>query len=731
MPGGKRRQSIYFRVVASLTAVAALSLFTVFCFFYPMVIEAAYKRVEERRTGAMAQTVRAMDRMFSQLGKVAALTEKDADLRPYRLRSGDTMALYEAQKKIANYNATQANAYVMFYHIIGSDKVVGSSGVISLSSFDKDAWMLDGLDQASLHALLEAPAAHHLTLLPQDAIHQTTQTSKVEVLPFVLSISGSGNPYASLLVFLKASDIAAELRRSWENEALFITDGSQILFSTDPEQTGALDALQLSTRAQGARLNAGRSLYLSPSALYGFSYGALCRPDSLYEELKALRTTAALFLLASCAIALFAALLISRWNYQPVRQLCDSVGVDLTVKGQDSELLRERFSSLLSVNAALTENMKQSQSLLEDAIVQRFLVSAPEERAALIERGEKAGVFAQGCRCTVAVALPGAPGGDMQASRPEPGAYRLYQAAGDGHYALLAAQAAGTPQEETLRTLRALAAGGRVCYAPPCEDWRAVPDAYALLLKKLHALRRMDEGALVALDDPRLTDEPDTPFGADALDELADGLSVQQEEGVRLSVSHLCGCLSETDRPLHERRALLLDALCMLCEALEGQGGLDAQTLEKLNPLAQGRMEDEKRMESLLRGAAEAVTAGMPRAGASRQRQLPQDVLLYVDKHLLDPDFSIYTVSEAFGLSESAFSHLFKRTFHQTFSTYVNQQKLICAFELLADEDIPLEEVATRLGYSRASNFGRMFKAEVGMSPGRYRNQYGRKHAAD
>lgn len=730
MPGGKRRQSIYFRAVASLTAVAALSLFTVFCFFYPLVIEAAYKRVEERRTGAMAQTVRAMDKMFSQLGKVAALVEKDADLRPYRLRSGDTMALYEAQKKISNYNATQANAYVMFYHIIGSDKVVGSSGVISLSCFDKDAWMLDGLNQASLHALLEAPAAHHLTLLPQDVIRQTAQTSKVEVLPFVLAISGSGNPYASLLVFLKASDIAAELRRSWENEALFITDGNEVLFSTDAELTGALDTVRLSSKAQGARLDAGRSLYLSPSALYGFSYGALCRPDSLYEELKTLRTTAALFLLASCAIALVAALLILRWNYQPVRQLCDSVGVDLTVKGQDSELLRERFSSLLSVNAALTENMKQSQSLLEDAIVQRFLVSAPEERAALIERGEKAGVFAHSYACTVAIAVPSAQNMPRE-TRVGGRVFRLFRTEGSGHDVLLMMHEPEVSQEEALQRLREQTGNAHVCYAPICQSWMDVPDAYALLLKKLHALRRTEASGLIAWNDSRLEEEPVTPFGADALDELADSLSDRQEEGVRLAVSHLCVCLQELDRPLHERRTLTLEALCMLGAALEGQGGLDAQTLEKLNPLSPGRLEDERRMESLLRGAAEAVAAGLPKADAVQRRQLPQDVLLYVDEHLLNPNFSIYTVSEAFDLSESAFSHLFKRTFHQTFSTYVNQQKLICAFELLTDENIPLEEVAARLGYSRASNFGRMFKAEVGMSPGRYRSQYGRKRAGD
>ena len=150
-----------------------------------------------------------------------------------------------------------------------------------------------------------------------------------------------------------------------------------------------------------------------------------------------------------------------------------------------------------------------------------------------------------------------------------------------------------------------------------------------------------------------------------------------------------------------------------------------------MNPLAQGRLDEPKRMKSLLNSAVEIVLASFPKINSSPRNQLSQDVLVYIEEHLLEPNFSIYTISEAFGLSESAFSHLFKRTFHETYSSYVSKQKLIHAFDLLCDESIPLEEVALRLGYSRGSNFGRMFKAEVGMSPGKYRSLHVRHESAN
>ena len=70
-------------------------------------------------------------------------------------------------------------------------------------------------------------------------------------------------------------------------------------------------------------------------------------------------------------------------------------------------------------------------------------------------------------------------------------------------------------------------------------------------------------------------------------------------------------------------------------------------------------------MKALLSSAVEIALTSFPKNDFARRNQLSQDVLLYIEEHLLDPSFSIYTISETFGLSESAFSHLFKRTFHR------------------------------------------------------------------
>lgn len=720
--GGLHRNShsIYYRAVVSLTVVAVVSLLIVFAFFYPRTIVAARTRIDEQRENAMRQTVQAMDRLFSQAVTLSTIIERESILRPYTLQQDNTVAIVNAKDMISQLSSTQMNVAAMFYHITGSDWVIGNYGAVAMSSFGKDVWRLGALSQAELHQMIEQPTDYHLQILPRTYGCATLVSSRQDVLPFLISISSRGKSYASLLILFDANDIAAELMRSWQDDAIFIANGEQTLFSTDAGATDGLPADQLSGSIAGQALSNGRTLYLSPSTLFGFSYGAVCRSDVLQAELRSLRNTAVLFILAALLGILLLTIVISRWNYQPVRQFCAEVGVDLSVKRSDSDLLRARFDELMQTNRNLAESLQSSHKALEDAILQRFLVSMPQERELLIQRGVNAGIFAGACRCTVAICL------SDNSEKPEPAPdarFVLHRIPSRGHDALLLIHRDAVSDDHAAADYFSTHfPESRICYAPLCESWNDLPDAYELQLKQLPALRRLQEAAVIAWNDSCLEMSAEALFGEEALHALSESLRDQSADDLRFAASLLSACLGEEARLIAELRLLTVEALQMMCESLENRGLLNAPALERMNPLAQGRLDDPKRMKSLLNSAVEIVLGSFPKINAAPRNQLSQDVLLYIEEYLLDPNFSIYTISEAFGLSESAFSHLFKRTFHETYSSYVSKQKLIHAFDLLCDESIPLEEVALRLGYSRGSNFGRMFKAEVGMSPGKYRS---------
>ena len=96
-------------------------------------------------------------------------------------------------------------------------------------------------------------------------------------------------------------------------------------------------------------------------------------------------------------------------------------------------------------------------------------------------------------------------------------------------------------------------------------------------------------------------------------------------------------------------------------------------------------------------------------------------MLLYIEEHLECEDFSIRTIAANFGMTESAFSHMFKRNLKCNFINYINELKIQRAQQMLEYTDITIEEIATKLNYSTSSNFSRMFKAMVNFTPSQYR----------
>lgn len=99
----------------------------------------------------------------------------------------------------------------------------------------------------------------------------------------------------------------------------------------------------------------------------------------------------------------------------------------------------------------------------------------------------------------------------------------------------------------------------------------------------------------------------------------------------------------------------------------------------------------------------------------------PSRVVRIMEESYCDPEFSIYALADMFHISVAYMSYLFKKELNQNFSDYLWTLRLAKAKELLADTELPIEEVSIRVGYSSLSGFRRKFKQDVGMTPTQYR----------
>ena len=79
---------------------------------------------------------------------------------------------------------------------------------------------------------------------------------------------------------------------------------------------------------------------------------------------------------------------------------------------------------------------------------------------------------------------------------------------------------------------------------------------------------------------------------------------------------------------------------------------------------------------------------------------------------------------KATGFSHTYVSSQFKRYKGMSLKKYVNKSKLSIAAAMLASSDYTIEDIVGRLDFNTSSNFINLFKAEFGITPGKYRKSH-------
>lgn len=97
-----------------------------------------------------------------------------------------------------------------------------------------------------------------------------------------------------------------------------------------------------------------------------------------------------------------------------------------------------------------------------------------------------------------------------------------------------------------------------------------------------------------------------------------------------------------------------------------------------------------------------------------------QKVCEYIDSHFEEP-IKLADVAALVNMSESAFSHFFKKKTSCSFIDYLNNVRITKAALMLADTSHSINEICYSCGFNNSSNFIRIFKKIKNMTPSEYR----------
>lgn len=89
-----------------------------------------------------------------------------------------------------------------------------------------------------------------------------------------------------------------------------------------------------------------------------------------------------------------------------------------------------------------------------------------------------------------------------------------------------------------------------------------------------------------------------------------------------------------------------------------------------------------------------------------------------------DTDYTLESLAAQYHISSSYLAHIFKATTGISIMHYLQACRLASAKQLLATTSLPVGKIVERCGFSDHSNFSRIFKEQLGLSPLAFRHQY-------
>ena len=438
----------------------------------------------------------------------------------------------------------------------------------------------------------------------------------------------------------------------------------------------------------------------------------LFRQDAIRQAFQAGYLLLSGMLAAFCALACGLYFAMVHWFYTPINNLLAVYGTEDSLGDADEYgRISHAMDSLRRDIASLEQRMRDSDRKAQEETRNRLRTMFPEEAAAVpgvyavfslvMENAE--GVFQDSLCRKVCLSLSevlettvlydhsasftGVFGLRTETLPVERLAATLKAAAGEGNYVRMGVSAIYTDR----RFLANAYEEARSALESPAPGWLIVHDAQAAsavpsrfhvpLVKQAELASRLAEG--------------DWALVRATLDDI-----YAENEGLnRYWQCRLSGYLMDLCLVLASNHPI--DSAQMLCHH-ERQAASHNPEL-----LCRRVYERYERLCEALRPGAEELAERMKR---------------YIEKHLNNLELTLNDVAEHLNRSYSYVSACFSKAVGMPFTVYLQKRRVATAMRLLAETEEPVAQAARLVGYDLTGSFIRLFKKEIGMTPGQYRD---------
>lgn len=635
------------------------------------------------------------------------------------------------QRQFTAYKESFSLSGDLFFYRRGEQRIWSAEGILDYPTFENSYGFGEELNMASFFSRLNTvlSASCFLSRGYDGLSHYFIYMQPVPIL--------SNTPQGALIYILPSEDIRTTLL-----DALNLFEGCLSVYTADHRNIyllneqfpGSAETVAQSlnrlrgTEWQQLTLDAQKCEVLRwVSDKRGYVYAVAIPEDWLFKELNRNLMIYGLLLFLVAVVTTLIALLVARKQYQPVRQLAQSLHIEENPKDADNGLFETINASLTEIRNENEKLVLQMHSYTREAR-SRFLtdlvegkLSRPESitlamRASGIE-------FTAAYFCVMVFHVTGM-GGKEQDEGPEP--YFEEVDFQEGKACSLPVDA-----ENRLALLVNASVQDPDSLMQIADQFRArilrlgfgSPEGMGISRVRTDMMRvnRQLFEAYIALENQ--TGFYSLGSGESLREELQESLLFRQSLlygnalSVKRNLEHILNIADREHWALDHRQALYFRLLhSLLVVSVEQNIPVDAS---ELMPLASAAHRDS--FEQALLRRAEALCAEMAAKKESKEQVLNQQVIEYIYEHFRENELSLSMVADAFHLSESSLRKVIHEATGTTFSNYISTLRIAYVKKQLAETELPVKMIAENAGYLDVSSFTRKFRTSEGVTPGQYR----------
>ena len=199
-------------------------------------------------------------------------------------------------------------------------------------------------------------------------------------------------------------------------------------------------------------------------------------------------------------------------------------------------------------------------------------------------------------------------------------------------------------------------------------------------------------------------------------------------QGIRGKLQQIADYIHQNSLPLQQVKCICYDLTSAFLREISA---LDNHVTYKLSAsydvFTIAEYDSVSELVQKIADLSEAIRLYIAKREEHQSGDLVSQCMSYLQSNIANAQFSLSSCSEQFHIAPQTLRRKFKEATGQTLSSTMTALRIARAKELLTTTRLDISEICTRCGYLDQSSFIRLFKAEAGVSPGKFRELHGRE----